>query len=56
MNSLTTFLAAALVLFAFGQAIAAKGAELPYSRSEASARAPVVGQAHHGGSGWVIRP
>ena len=27
MNSLTTFLAAALVLFAFGQALAAKAAE-----------------------------
>lgn len=27
MNSLTTFAAAALVLFAFGQAIAAKAAE-----------------------------
>lgn len=28
MNSLATFLATALVLFAFGQAIAARGAEV----------------------------
>jgi hypothetical protein len=32
MKSLTTFLATALVLFAFGQAIAARGAEIGWNQ------------------------